>query len=88
MKKPSLMSSVNKKLNEPTEDVRQKEISNKHYPIGSRSNFIRATITLPPNLLKELKLLGIEKKLNGEKDYDVSSLIRKALIKFLNDKNL
>lgn len=51
---------------------------------GERGDFLKVTITLPPVMLADLKRLGIERKLQGMRDTDVSSLIREALRNFLD----
>lgn len=50
---------------------------------GERGHFLKVTVTLPPETFSDLKKLGIERKLSGEKDTDVSSLIRESLNSFL-----
>lgn len=51
---------------------------------GERGGFYKVTITLPPDMLAALKKLGIERKLKGMKDTDVSSLIREAVSALLS----
>ena len=53
---------------------------------GERGDFLKVTITLPPDMLANLKRLGIERKLQGMRDTDVSSLIREALTNFLESQ--
>ena len=53
---------------------------------GERGDFLKVTITLPPEMLADLKRLGIERKLDGMRDTDVSSLIREALKTFLEQQ--
>lgn len=53
---------------------------------GERGDFLKVTITLPPDLLANLKRLGIERKLKRMRDTDVSSLIREALKTFLESQ--
>lgn len=53
-------------------------------PRGQRGDYLKVTITLPPEMISSLKQLGIERKLSGDKDFDVSSLIRESLENFLN----
>jgi hypothetical protein len=53
---------------------------------GERGDFLKVTITLPPSTLCDLKKLGIDRKLRGEKDTDVSSLIRESLKTFLESQ--
>lgn len=54
---------------------------------GKRKDFLKITITLPPETLANLKRLGIDRKLQGQRDTDVSSLIRESLITFLHLKD-
>jgi len=53
---------------------------------GKRGDFLKVTITLPPDILANLKRLGIERKLQGMRDTDVSSLIRESLTSFLQSQ--
>ena len=53
---------------------------------GERGDFLKVTITLPPDMLADLNRLGIERKLDGMRDTDVSSLIREALTTFLEQR--
>ena len=49
---------------------------------GERNDFIKVTITLPPETLAKLKQSGIKRQLVGKKDNDVSSMIREAVAAF------
>jgi hypothetical protein len=55
----------------------------KHPPRGERSNFLKITMTIPGELLADLRALGMKRKLAGQKDTDTSALVREALIEFL-----
>ena len=55
-----------------------------HVPRGERADFLRITLTIPGNLLTELRMLGVKRKAAKMKDTDTSSLIREALVDFLN----
>jgi hypothetical protein len=55
-----------------------------HIPRGERQDFLRITLTIPGNLLTELRMLGVKRKAAKMKDTDTSSLIREALVVFLN----
>ncbi len=46
---------------------------------GERGNFLKITMTLPPAMLGKLRQLGLERKAEGKRDTDVSSLIREAV---------
>lgn len=101
MSKKAKLSQLHKELNAITkaenslvseqkakaETRKAKEDSNSGNPIrGERGDFLKVTITLPPDMLANLKRLGIERKLKGMKDTDVSSLIREALTNFLESQ--
>jgi hypothetical protein len=47
-------------------------------PRGERSNFLKITVTMPSEQLAALRELGMERKSRGERDTDVSSLLREA----------
>jgi metal-responsive CopG/Arc/MetJ family transcriptional regulator len=55
-----------------------------HPPRGERSDFLKITITIPGDLLMELKTLGTQRRVDGEKDSDTSALIREAIKDYLN----
>lgn len=50
---------------------------------GGRKDFLKITITIPADLLSELRALGMKRKANKMKDTDTSSLIREAVIDLL-----
>jgi len=50
---------------------------------GERGDFKRITITMSPEMLAELKILGARRQAKGEKNTDVSSLIREAVAEML-----
>lgn len=50
---------------------------------GQRSDFVKVTMTISPELLHQVKLLGLKRKARGEKDTDFSSLVREALADLL-----
>ena len=96
MNKKAKLSELNKELNgknkpatkakkEPVPKLVKKPVATKKAnPIrGERGDFLKVTITLPPDMLADLKRLGIERKLQGLKDTDTSSLIREAVTKLL-----
>ena len=43
----------------------------------------QAAITMPVEMLTEVKVLGLRRRAAGQKDTDVSSLFREAMAKFL-----
>ena len=53
-------------------------------PRGERADFLKITLTIPADLLTELRSLGMKRKANKMKDTDTSALIREALVDFLN----
>jgi hypothetical protein len=55
-----------------------------HIPRGERGDFIKTSITIPCDLLAELRALGMKRKGMKMKDTDTSALIREAIIDFLN----
>jgi hypothetical protein len=57
-----------------------------HVPRGKRAEFLKVSITIPCDLLTELRALGMKRKANKQKDTDTSALIREALMEFL-EKN-
>ena len=50
---------------------------------GNRGDFARITVTMPPEMLAELKILGARRQAQGEKNTDVCSLVREAVMGFL-----
>lgn len=96
MNKKAKLSELNKELNgkskpatkakkEPAPKLVKKTVATKGAnPVrGQRGDFLKVTITLPPDMLADLKRLGIERKLQGMRDTDTSSLIREAVTKLL-----
>lgn len=69
--------TANKKEKEPTQ-------MEAHIPRGERGDFIKTSITIPCDLLAELRALGMKRKGMKMKDTDTSALIREAIIDFLN----
>jgi hypothetical protein len=88
MTKKARISKMNKQLhNQSKEHKTEKELSAKeieaNVPRGERANFLKATITLPPDLLAALRDVGMKRKSEGQKDTDVSSLIRESVAEWL-----
>jgi hypothetical protein len=50
---------------------------------GSRAHYVKPSITMSPVLLRRIKQLGAILQERGEKDTDVSSLMREACERFL-----
>lgn len=88
MTKKARISAMNKQLHNPAKEhktekhVQEKEIE-ANVPRGERANFLKATITLPPEILAALRDVGMKRKSEGQKDTDVSSLIREAVTEWL-----
>ena len=47
--------------------------------IGERSEFLKITVTMPANMLQAIRTYGLEKRSEGLKDCDVSSIVRQAV---------
>lgn len=54
---------------------------------GDRGDFLRLTVTMSPQLMEGLELERLRRKKQGLKNNDISSLIRHAVAKFLNERN-
>lgn len=54
-----------------------------HIPRGERADFLKITLTIPAEMLTELRALGMKRKAAKQKDTDSSALIREALTDFL-----
>ena len=89
MSKKAKLSQLNKEMNfTPTitgeKIVTHQNTAKEANPIrGERGDFLKVTITISPEMFADLKRLGLERKLQGKKDNDVSSLIRESLTKFM-----
>ena len=51
---------------------------------GDRKHYIRANVTMSPDMLRHLKTIGARLQALGAKDTDVSSLVRSACKDFLS----
>ncbi|MBU0516889.1 MAG: hypothetical protein KJ621_19210 [Proteobacteria bacterium] len=51
--------------------------------IGERGDFLRVLITMPGEMLAELKALGVQRRMEGQRDSSVSALAREAIADFL-----
>ncbi|MBU0516187.1 MAG: hypothetical protein KJ621_15595 [Proteobacteria bacterium] len=51
--------------------------------IGERGDFLRVLITMPGEMLAELKALGVQRRMAGHKDSSVSALAREAIAALL-----
>ncbi len=59
-------------------DKKTPKATGDNIPRGERSNFLKITVTIPSELLSGLRSLGMDRKARGERDTDVSSLLREA----------
>ena len=50
---------------------------------GLRGDFLKITVTIPAQRLGDLKMLGLHRRAHGQKNTDVSSLIREAVADLL-----
>lgn len=85
-KKPSMMSSLKRELEKAEKKTKAKKNESELHPMrGERGDFLKLTITMPPELVLKLKQHGAERRILGEKNCDTSSLIRSAVKKYLNE---
>jgi hypothetical protein len=54
-----------------------------HIPRGQRADFVKTTVTLPIELLAELRVFGLKRRAKKMKDTDFSALTREAITEFL-----
>lgn len=52
---------------------------------GQRGDFQKVTITLPIDMLRELRLLGLARRGQGAKSTGISELVREAIQDFLEN---
>lgn len=85
-KKPSMMASLKRDLEKAEKiPILKKGESELHPMRGERGDFLKLTITMPPELVLRLKQHGAERRIMGEKNCDTSSLIRSAVKKYLDE---
>ena len=53
---------------------------------GLRGDYLKVTITLPPEMLADLRTAGIELRAQGEKNTGVSEMIRRAVAGYLQGR--
>lgn len=53
---------------------------------GERGDFLKTTITISAEMLGQLKMLGLTRKAAGERNTDVSSLVREAVALLLSQE--
>jgi hypothetical protein len=58
-------------------------IEGQHIPRGQRADFIKTTVTLPIQLLADLRTFGMKRRAKKMKDTDFSALTREAITEFL-----
>lgn len=63
----------------------QETVVEGHIPRGQRADFIKTTVTLPIELLAELRVFGMKRRAKKMKDTDFSALTREAITEFLNN---
>lgn len=78
------LSSMKQQLEEKKPEKKKRVSTIEHPPRGERSDFLKITLTIPGDLLIELRSLGMKRKVAGLKDTDTSALVREALIEFLH----
>ena len=83
MAKKVSLSQLNKDLHKDSSNAEVKHNPTAslgvNIPRGERGNFLKCTITLPSQMLSALRIVGMSRKSEGQKDCDVSSLIREAV---------
>ena len=52
-------------------------------PKGEKGDFFKVTVTLPPEVLGLLRDESSRRRLNKEKNYEVSTIIREAVVEML-----
>ena len=48
-------------------------------PIGDRSDFLPITVTLSPEMLSDIKALGVKRRSDGIRNNSTSAIIREAV---------
>jgi len=84
MSKKATLANINSSLNK-NEKAEKAPAVNGNVPRGERSDFIRVTMTMPLDLWLKLKDVGIKRKANKQKDYDISSLLRESAVYWLDN---
>lgn len=67
------------------EALPQETVAEGYIPRGKRADFIKTTVTLPIELLAELRVFGMKRRAKKMKDTDFSALTREAITEFLNN---
>lgn len=62
-------------------------MTHKQIPRGQRTDFIKTGISLPPEMMYEMKQLGLNLRKKGVSDTDFSSLAREAIRQYLTQEN-
>jgi hypothetical protein len=92
MTKKASLTEINKELNKPKPKAPKTREAQRtieaNAPRGERANFLKLTITMPAEMLSALKELGVNRKAVGEKDTDISSLLREAASVLLNNSKV
>lgn len=50
---------------------------------GERGGFLKTTVTLPADMLFQLRTIGLQRRAAGEKDTGVSEMVRDAVAAYL-----
>jgi len=53
---------------------------------GLRGDFLEITITIPAKMFDDLKALGFQRRIDGQKNTDISNLLREAAVNLLRKK--
>lgn len=53
---------------------------------GERGGFLKTTVTLPADMLFQLRTIGLQRRAAGEKDTGVSEMVRDAVAAYLQPK--
>lgn len=53
---------------------------------GERGDFVKMTITLPLDMIIELKKISLERLARSNRDSNMSSIIREAVYKFIFER--
>lgn len=81
------LSSLSSKLNAPTKPAAKKaEGLTANPPHGEKGDFIKLTVTLPPDVYKLIMDEVTRRKMNKEANPAISAVLREAVVKHLGEK--
>ena len=88
MAKKASLKQLHKQLGQSDKPAKaaQKTSGEASPPRGDRGDFLKITITLPPETLQTLRDIGMARRCEGRRDTDVSSLIRESLATFIENE--